>query len=95
MMKEDAKSLVDKYRAEHAGVGIQDAIDAVGVTKSAYYYAAKKKKAAKKAPQMAKPSYTKVEARKPAPQPAPAAKVDAGKLFLIVGTPEQIRGMLK
>lgn len=92
-MNEAVKKVVE-YRIKHPEASIEKACMALGVSKSSYYADAKRRSAAKaKQPTQ----YAKVEAK---PRAKPAAELptmgsDIGKLFMIVGTPEQIRGMLK
>lgn len=75
----------------HPGTSIETACLKVGVSKNQYYKEAKAKSYSRA--KMNAPAYAKVEAAPKATKPMMAT--DAGKLFLIVGTPEQIRGMLK
>lgn len=92
----EAVKKVTEYRIKHPEASIEKACMALGVSKSSYYLDSKRRSMAK-AKAKESVQYTKVEAKPRAKPPAelPPLASDIGKLFMIVGTPEQIRGLLK
>ena len=93
----EAVKKVTEYRLKNPTASIEKACMALGVSKSSYYLDSKRRSTAKAKAKESAQQYTKVEAKPRAKAPAelPAMAGDIGKLFMIVGTPEQIRGMLK